>query len=169
MTAKTITFEREAPLALGVLLYATAFALPFMVTHPQLAVGSAVNAMLFLAAARLPNKYLIPLAVLPSIAAVLRGVVFGPYTPFLTFFLPLIWLGNLALVLVFRKFVDLPELARVIAAAALKAALLFAAATVYVNLNLVPAMFSEAMGLIQLETALLGGLAALGIMKAIKA
>jgi len=79
------------------------FFAPFAFGHPQWLVGTIVNACLFLGAVYLPKKYYIPLAVLPSLGVLARGLVFGPFTYFLVYFLPFIWLGNLILILVFKK------------------------------------------------------------------
>lgn len=164
MTTKLMTVERVSTRLLEYLLYATAFLIPFLLSHPQLVVGSTVNALLFLAADRLPKKHLIPLAILPSLAVLARGVLFGPYTPFVTYFLPFIWLGNLALIFVFRNATMLPKAARWIIASALKALVLFGMAMIYVQLQWVPEPFLVAMSGIQFETALIGGLAAFGFM-----
>lgn len=144
-----------------VLLYASAVSIPFLFGHPQWVVGSVVNMLLILAALRLPRRHWLPLAVLPSLAALARGLVFGPFTLFLLFFLPAIWLGNLALMLALRRLSHWPVGLALLPAAALKGSLLYGMALVYVRADVVPEMFLTAMGLIQLQTALLGGLAAL--------
>ena len=80
----------------------SSFAIPFILGHPQWLVGSVVNASLFLAAIFLTEKFFLPLSIFPSIAVLLRGVIFGPFTYFLIYFLPFIWLANLILIFSFK-------------------------------------------------------------------
>ena len=53
----------------------------------------------------------------------------------------------------------------VIGASGLKATFLFLSALLLVTLELIPAMFLTAMGILQLVTALVGGVIAVGIIK----
>ena len=78
------------------------FIVPFSLGHPQWLVGTIINASLFLAAIFLPKKFFTPLIILPSLGVLGRGIIFGPFTSFLIYFLPFIWLGNLILILVFK-------------------------------------------------------------------
>ena len=160
MTTRTLAIRSSTDQLVMVLLYASAVSIPFLFGHPQLVVGSVVNMLLVLSAERLARRHLLPLALLPSLAALARGLVFGPFTPFLLYFLPAIWAGNLALMLALRRLRGLPGGLRLPLAALAKVALLYIAALLYVNLDVVPEMFLSAMGLVQLQTALLGGLAA---------
>ncbi len=146
-------------------LYAIAFSVPFLLKQPQLLVGSAVNAVLFIAAAKFSTKNLLPLAVIPSLAAVLNGVVFGPFTMFLLYFLPFIWVGNLILMGLYKYLTKVPTIARIPLAAVVKSGFLFAIANLYVSISLVPAIFLIAMGKFQLITALIGGAAAFVLIK----
>ena len=155
------------------------FFAPFAFGHPQWLVGTIVNACLFLGAVYLPKKYYIPLAVLPSLGVLARGLVFGPFTYFLVYFLPFIWLGNLILILVFKKiyefklkrdptssnlknvFSKLLEVGSLIGLPALaKFLFLFLIANIYFKFSIVPMLFVQAMGFNQLATALAGGLVA---------
>ena len=78
---------------------------------------------------------------------------------FLMYFVPFIWLGNTILIrtMVYSK---LPYLYRMTLASALKAFILFITAYILVSFNIVPKVFLTAMGLMQLITALAGGLLA---------
>jgi len=155
------------------------FFVPFAFGHPQWLVGTIVNACLFLGAVFLPKKYFLPLAVLPSLGVLARGLVFGPFTYFLVYFLPFIWLGNLILILVFRSvyefqlkrdptssnlknaFSKLLEVGSLIGLPALAKFLFLAIiANIYFKFSVVPALFVQTMGLNQLATALSGGLVA---------
>ncbi len=149
------------------------FFVPFTLGHPQWLVGAAVNACLFLTAIFLPKKYFLPVIVLPSLGVLARGLVFGPFTIFLVYFLPFIWLGNLALILTFSyllgrpavRFAGLKFVFGVCAGALVKFLLLFLIANLYFNFHIVPKIFIATMGLNQLATALAGGAAALVIIK----
>jgi hypothetical protein len=66
------------------------FALPFLLGHPQLLVGILVNAFLVLGALHMKKYSLLPLIMLPSLGVLARGVVFGPFTMFLVYMIPLI-------------------------------------------------------------------------------
>lgn len=93
-------------LAVGLVFAATsivAFFVPFSLGYPQWLVGTIVNACLFLSAIFLPKKYFLPLAIFPSLGILARGIIFGPFTFFLIYFLPFVWLGNLFLLLIFKN------------------------------------------------------------------
>jgi hypothetical protein len=118
--------------------------------HPQWLVGTVVNACLFSGAIYLPRKYILPLAIFPSLGVLARGLIFGPFTWFLVYFLPFIWLGNLILIIVSKKF-------NLIFAAFTKFLFLFLVANIYFSFHIVPKVFLVTMGLNQLATALAGG------------
>ena len=135
------------------------FVVPFSLGHPQLLVGTLVNATLFASVILLQRKLFLPIIILPSIGVVSRGLIFGPFTPFLIYFLPFIWLGNLSLVLVFKKsFPFFGYLLSAILASFVKLLILFSFANLFFRFNLVPRLFLSAMGINQLITACLGGL-----------
>lgn len=140
-------------------LAAFSFAIPFSLGHSQFVTGSLVNAALFCSAIFLPKKLFLPMVIFPGLAVLSRGLVFGPATPFLVFFLPFIWLANLGLVLVFKKSApSLGFLPAVVLAATAKAGWLFLTASLFFNFQLVPRLFLQTMGLNQLITAVFGGL-----------
>lgn len=142
------------------------FFVPFSLGHPQWLVGTVVNTCLFLGALYLPKKYFLPLAILPSLGVLARGAVFGPFTLFLVYFLPFIWLGNLVLILAFKGlFSKFGFFLSGFAAGLAKFIFLLAAANIYFYFHVVPSLFLQAMGLNQLATALAGGLTAFLIFK----
>jgi hypothetical protein len=149
------------------------FFVPFTLGHPQWLVGTTVNACLFLVAIYLPKKHYIPLAILPSLGVLARGLVFGPMTMFLVYFLPFIWLGNIVLIVLFKKIfsgetanlADLKFGLSVFLASAVKFLGLWIVANIYFSLSIVPKLFISSMGLNQLATALAGGLFAFLIYK----
>jgi hypothetical protein len=98
------------------------------------------------------------LTILPSFGVLARGLVFGPFTYFLVYFLPFIWIGNLVLVLAFKRVGFIP-------AAGAKFLFLFLVANIYFNFHIVPKLFLQMMGLNQFATALAGGMIAWLIYK----
>ena len=141
------------------------FVVPFSLGHPQWLVGTIVNACLFLSAIFLPKKFLPPLIILPSLGVLVRGLVFGPLTVFLIYFLPFIWLSNLVLILVFKRFYNLKYFPSVFFAATIKFLLLLTAANIYFGLHLVPKLFLQTMGIGQFLTALAGGMVSWSLFK----
>lgn len=158
MQPKTVAFRTSILFRLDLILTIGIFAFPLLVPGPQWLTGTFVNFLLFLFVLRFPNKNILPVAVLPSLGAIGNGLLFGAYTPFLLYFLPFIWLGNIALMKsfgLFHKRVSLP--AAVILSAFAKVVILYSMATIYFNFDVVPEMFVTVMGSTQLVTALGGG------------
>lgn len=146
------------------LLYSVvAFFIPFILGGPQFLVGFIVNAILVLGAMNLRDYRLIPLIILPSLGAFSRGLLFGPFTLFLAYLIPFIWIGNFILVTGIKNFVLYRKWNRLVAllvSAVIKAAWLFVTAYVLYTIGLIPEKFLTFMGLFQLLTALSGGIAA---------
>lgn len=139
------------------------FFIPFLIGHPQFLVGSVVNAFLVLSSLNLQRHRLLPIIVLPSLGVLARGLIFGPFTVFLIYFIPFIWVGNAVIVFGFKYLYlhkKLNYLLTLIISASLKASFLFLVALILYKLHFVPAIFLTAMGITQLETALLGGFVA---------
>jgi hypothetical protein len=152
------------------LYFFVGFLVPFTIGHPQLLVGSVVNATLVLAALELRSfKHIGPLILAPGLGVLSRGLVFGPFTPYLAIMLPFIWVGNAILVFGIRtlyiniKFNYVVSLA---VSALAKSGFLFFVAFALVSFSLLPSLFLTTMGAIQLVTALLGGLLGFGLHKA---
>lgn len=143
---------------------------PLLLQHPQLAVGSAVNFVLIMAAVNVKGwSKLVSLILLPSIAALAGTVLFGPFKVFLVYMLPFIWVGNAVIVFVFKylyveKKINFAVVLPIAAVA--KAGAILAAAMMLIKLTVIPSaaatVFANAMGMVQLQTALIGGVLALG-------
>jgi hypothetical protein len=138
---------------------------PFFFSNPQLLVGSIVNFILAYAAFELPWKKIMPIIFLPSIAALLSGLIFGPMSSFLLYMVPFIWAGNILLVFYIKRFWSSARSA--VIPSVYKAGLIFSAALLLHAAGVVPAVFLIAMGPLQLITALAGTNAAL-LVKRIK-
>jgi len=153
-----INLSTSIPVLIFIGLSLLSFSIPFALGHPQGLVGTIVNACLLLAAIFLPRKFILPLIVFPSLGVLARGIIFGPFTMLLVYFLPFIWLANLVLILVFEKlFSHLNYFFSVFFGATAKALFLFTIANVYFQLSLAPKIFVQLMGLNQFLTALAGG------------
>lgn len=151
-----VTIIKQKTISLSIALFALAFVVPLVFNGSQIVTGIIVNTLLFVAATRLSKKELILLAVMPSLGALSHGYLFGAFTIYLVYFLPFIWIGNYLLMRI-RKTTNF------FVAAIAKSAWLFLAAYVLVSLHIVPNIFLTAMGIMQLVTAMIGGVAARGI------
>lgn len=159
--------EIEAPpIALGKIetkvifsgLALAAFAIPFSLGDSQFITGTLVNAALIFSALALPKRFFAPMIVFPSLGVLSRGLIFGPLTPFLFYFLPFIWIGNLVLIMAFKKTIArFGHFPAVLAAALLKFTFLAICAKIFFGFGIVPRLFLTAMGANQLITALTGG------------
>jgi len=144
------------------------FFIPFVLGHPQWIVGIIVNAALILGATYLKGYKLLSVILLPSIGVLTAGLIFGSYTMFLLYLIPFIWIGNAIYVYAFKhlQFIKMNKLFSIIGASGLKVTFLFLSALLLVSLGIIPAMFLTAMGILQLVTALAGGVIATGITNA---
>lgn len=152
---KQILFNEKFQLTV---VYILAFSIPFIFKQPQLLIGSIINFILVFSVSKYGLKKIIPVLFLPSLASFLNGVLFGVLTPYLLYLMPFIVLSNLILVLTV-KYIKIKYL-NVGIAALLKACFLFSAAYILFNTIHIPEIFLTTMGLIQLYTALIGGILA---------
>lgn len=144
------------------------FFVPFFLGGPQIAVGIMVNMALVMAALNVRGEKLLPVIIMPSIGVLLRGILFGPFTMFLIYMIPFIWMGNALLVLVFKKLCSKVKVKRAISlviGAVAKSLFLFGAAFAFFSAGVLPKLFLTTMGAMQLYTALIGGFAALSLQK----
>lgn len=177
-TTKTIVLDKtELVLSLArkmtifTIYIVGSFALPFLLGHPQLLVGILINTFLVLGALHMKKYSLLPLIFLPSVAVLARGLIFGPFTIYLVYMLPAIWLGNFLLIWGIKYFYLTKTWNRFLSlgiAATMKFLLIFMIAWILIFLNILPKIFFTTMGLIQLGTAAAGGILAIGITYGIK-
>ncbi len=139
------------------------FFLPFFMGHPQLIVGIVVNSMLIMGSLNVRGYKLLPIIIAPSLGVLSRGLIFGPYTIYLIYMIPFIWIGNSIIVAAFKSKGSF--IVKLIAGSAAKSGFLFLSAFLLFKLGLLPVMFLTAMGLIQLATAIGGGILAYGLQK----
>jgi len=147
------------------------FSLPLFLAHPQFLVGSVVNAMLITAALNLKGYKLLPVILAPSLGVLSAGVLFGSFTIFLLYLVPFIWIGNAILVFSFKWFKLHKKQnywTTLVIGSLVKGAFLFSVAYVLFSLSLIPAPLLTAMGVLQITTAMIGGIIAYGIHEAKK-
>ena len=147
---------------------AVCFFLPLFIGHPQIVVGITVNALLIMSALNLPRYKLLPIVILPSLGVLSRGLIFGPFTIYLVYMIPFIWLGNFILVYLFKSlYLDkkVNYLFTLLVSAGAKSLFLFLAAFVLFKLEIIPVIFLTAMGIIQFVTAFSAGFFAFGVSK----
>jgi hypothetical protein len=145
-------------------LCAIAVFAPMLVTQ-QLLLGTIVNATLVFSALRISGPKAYVPAFIPSIITVMMGLVLGQPAAAVAAMLPFIWLGNATLMFIMRKVKDAYWKA-IAAAAATKAAMLFASSLILVYFAGLPAQILAAFGMIQFVTAMLGGALAYAMIKA---
>lgn len=151
-----------------VLVTFLAVALPLCLRHPQWFLGTAVNAALIYGAMRASHwTRLLPLIVLPSLAALAGGALFGPgVARAMLFVVPAIWLGNAALIWMLRasRGKGLARYTRSLAAAALvKTAIIGAWTAVVAGLGVLSWEFVFTFVLLQVLTAVAGGVFSLPV------
>jgi hypothetical protein len=153
-----------------IILSVIGFFIPFVLGHPQILVGIIVNAMLIFGATYLRGHKLLPIILLPSIGVMTAGIIFGTYTIFLLYLIPLIWIANAIYVYIYKYF-NLTKhglknnLIGLGVASVAKAGLLFGVTFLLVSFSILPSVFLTAMGILQLTTALIGGVLAIGLIK----
>ncbi len=157
MFTKIIALTQKYVLTIETTFYLLAFMIPFAISGPQILTGTVVNLLLYVTAAKLNQKNWWIIAALPSLGAFSHGVIFGPATFYLFYFLPFIWMSNLILMYIYKANKNF------IFASAAKTVFLFATANIYFSFHIVPKLFVTTMGLLQLETALAAGVIAIAI------
>jgi len=144
------------------------FLIPLILGHVkdfpnQIIVGSLVNFLLAGSALYFSFKKSLPIILLPAIAAVLSGIIFGSFTIFLVYLIPFIWIGNALYVYFIKNFNLVNKInyfVSVLSASVIKSVFIFSATLGLVFLGLVPEILLIPMGLVQFATAIIGGFAA---------
>ena len=123
--------------------------------------GVIVNALLIKAGLDHSLKKVALLCLLPSLAVVSTGLLFGGLTSFLLWVMPFIWVSNFIIAYTSKKlFLSKGKnffLSTAMASIA-KTIFLFASVTILFLLGLVPVLFLTAFGIMQLATAQSGAL-----------
>ena len=140
-------------------LCAAIFFVPLLVSQ-QLITGTLVNAMLIYSALRVRGSWSYVPAVIPSIAAMLAGILFGTTHAVLAM-LPAIWAGNMALIFIMKRMVEIKDYATLLAGSAIaKTVIISASYLSLVYLIDLPNNFLQVFTYMQLITVILGGILA---------
>lgn len=144
-------------------------------SNSQYVVGSIVNLSLIITGINVKGwKKIVGLVTLPSISAILSGYVFKSASIFTVYMIPAIWLGNFALIYMYKyMFVGGKRnyALSAIVAVALKVAVIFLGFNILVWAGVIPnnlpirAALQTSMGVNQLITASIGSVIAYGVMK----
>lgn len=162
------------PTFLGKLLSVVFGVQSFVATNSQLIVGSIVNCALVVSAINLKGwKKILFVVTMPSVSTIASGYIFGPLSMPMIYMIPAIWVGNFALILAF-KFLMLNKKQNYFLAGLVgiivKVAIIFGYFSVLNAFGVFPAKavatLQKSMSLIQLITATVGTILALGIYKA---
>lgn len=136
----------------------------FIGANSQYIVGTIVNTALITTAINVKGwKKILGIVTLPSISTLLGGYVFGTSSPYMAYMIPAIWIGNFALVYLYKLLLVAKEKNYFLAGVAgviVKVAVIFAGFNL-INLfgvfpDKVATMFKVSMGSTQLITATLG-------------
>jgi hypothetical protein len=128
---------------------------PLFIKSPQILVGSIVNLVLFLSVNRLDFKKTLPSVLLPSLIAYSSNILFKGATPFILYFIPIIFIGNGIYALLNRYIKN--KFLSVFLSSLSKTLLLYISAVVFVNEIGLPSIFLTNMGIMQFFTGLIGG------------
>ena len=130
--------------------------LPF-ISDNQLITGSIVNALIIYLAINY-KRSIIPAIFIPSIATLFKGLIFGSFTIYLVYYLPIIWFSNYILIYVIKFLVSkkLNNIISITLAVILKFLILFFVTLIYINVLKLPNIFLNAMGFLQLITGIIG-------------
>ena len=136
------------------------FLIPIFLSH-QFLVGVIVNALLIKTAFDHSLKKVAILCLIPSLAVVASGFIFGNLTSYLIYVLPFIWISNFIIAYVSKKlFIEQKKnyFFSTSMATIAKTVFLFLCIAGLFLLGLVPALFLSAFGIMQLVTAESGAL-----------
>jgi hypothetical protein len=141
------------------ILCSAIFLVPLLFSQ-QLIIGTLVNAMLIYSALRVKGNWSYAPAVIPSIAAMLAGILFGAVHAVLIM-LPFIWLGNMALIFMMKKLSSMKEYYRILLGSAIvKTAIISISCLALVYFAGLPNNLIQNFTYLQLITAVLGGILA---------
>ena len=151
----------------------------FIAANSQYVVGSIVNIALIFAGINLKGyKKIIGIITLPSVSAICSGFIFKTASIYTVYMIPAIWLGNFALVYLYRKiYVEKKKnyILASISAILVKTAIIFFGFNLLTWVSIIPGQgkvfeaLQLSMGMNQLVTATIAVVIVAGIIGAIKA
>ena len=144
--------------------------------NSQIIIGSIVNTALIMTAINLNGwAKILGVVTMPSISTILSGYVFGSASTYMVYMIPAIWLGNFALVYLYKLLLldkNMNYFFTGVIGVIVKVAIIFLSFNVLNLFNIFPeklvSTLQNAMGLTQLITASIGVVVAYVIYKAEK-
>jgi len=121
----------------------------------QLLIGTIVNALLAYSALRFNIWKSLPIILLPSIGALISGIIFNQFSIFLIYLIPAIWIGNLILFYFVKKYSNRKIFATIISSIT-KTTLIFGVTLIFYLVNIIPKALLLPMSVIQIITAICG-------------
>lgn len=165
------------PLVIPTLLSTIFGATSFISTNSQYVVGSLVNTALITAGINVKGwKKVISVVTLPSISAIMSGLVFQTASIYTVYMIPAIWIGNFAIIYLYKYlFVNknINYIVSSIIAILVKVAVIFLGFNLLLLLNIVPqgSKIAETlivvMGMNQLITACIGSVISFILIKTV--
>ena len=174
MKRTAIDFGKTSSIVQTIILALVALVVPAFVqqllknsplaSNAQYIVGSIVNTALIISAINLKGWLkIVPVITMPSVATVLSGLIFGPWSVPMVYMIPAIWVGNLLLVVAYKLFFLKFKCNYTVAGfigIALKVAVIFGFFSILNKIGVIPekaaATLATAMGLTQMITATIG-------------
>lgn len=188
---KLLSFSKTADIVQTILIFLIALLVPtflgelitnvfgaqsVIAKNSQIIIGSIVNTALIVTAINLNGwKKILGVVTMPSISTILSGYVFGSASTYMVYMIPAIWLGNFALVYLYKLLLldkKMNYFLTGIIGVIVKVAIIFLSFNVLNLFNIFPeklvSTLQNAMGLTQLITATIGVIVAFVIYKAEK-
>lgn len=166
------------PLIVPQLLTAIFGGTSIIASNSQYIVGTLVNTLLILAGVNAKGlKNVIGIVTLPSISALLGGLVLKASSIYTVYMIPAIWVGNFAIIYLYRYLFVKKKLNYIVTsliAIITKCAAIYAGFRLLVAANIIPGAskvftaLNVAMGTNQLITATIGAVVAFGIIMTMK-
>lgn len=162
------------PMILPQIISAIFGANSWIATNSQYIVGTLVNASLIITGINVQGwKKVVGVVTLPSISAMLSGLIFMSATIYTVYMIPAIWIGNFILIYLYKYLFVNRNINYIITSAiaiASKVAIIFAGYGILLGINIIPQgskvaeMLCVAMSLNQAITATLGSVLAFGVI-----
>ena len=150
----------------------------FIAINSQYVVGTLVNTLLILSAVNVKGwKYIAAVITVPSISAILNGFVFKSASIYTVYMIPAIWLGNFAIVYLYKLLFMKKKLNYIVSsvpAILVKVGIIFLGFNILSWVNVIPSgskvfqALQIAMGSNQLVTAVCGAILTYGIIGVMK-
>jgi hypothetical protein len=157
---RILKLEKYRELIEFVFLSLLSFLIPFFIGGPQLLVGIIVNASIIRTSLTLSKSKVIPIILFPSVGALLRGIIFGPFTYYLGYIIPFIWFSNFILSYTTKLFIrlNMKQIFVILISSFLKFSFLYIPVLFLIKYSYIPKTFASSMGIMQFITTITGSI-----------